>query len=320
MSSIARATIIRGPAVIVLGSTTFQSKGDIKQRIIKEFHDVKSARDGTVTRRTIDAHIELTFEPVGMFTGALASVLWPFQSLAIGSSVFGATDTTCEVHTVAGQKIIMEAAAVTKMPNINVSPAKTLLGEMTITGLRKLNTDWSAAHSLIDVASLSFADATFDPSKVITQPYTAAWGAGVPWSAFETEAGFSLEFDLKLKEVPTDNYGKIDRTFEDLLVRAKFKPIGVTEADIEAIVNVQGNAAIVRGVDEGVYGPLGTAANLVLTGRTVSAVVFTLNQPFVEESGLDYGSSAERIGEMTLCATKTFAAGVANPLFIVAGP
>lgn len=304
---IARTSIIRGPAVVQFDSTSFFSKGDIELDLGLETMDIETSAHGKVDERVTERVSKVRFTPAGEFENL--SVLWPYGATVIGTSIFGATDKPLVIHTLAGKTLTFAAAAVTKMPNLILSATKTLIGDVEFTCLGTDNEAWTETDNLVAVASASYSDATFDPASILTQPYSAAWGATSPWDAINTFDGWSVEFDLGLEPVRTDSDGTIDMTFSALGVSASCQPVGITEQQAIDALKLQG---------AGNYRGRSLQANsndLVISG---TGVVVTVKKAQLKTAPMGFGPRTPRVGTLMWTATRPFSLGVAGALFTVA--
>jgi hypothetical protein len=171
-----RTEILRGPCKISYNGATFYSQGDIRVEMLSTTFPIMVSHLGKADERVNEVMHKLRFVPDGRWTGL--SVLFPFATATIGSSVFGA-DTTLTIWTRDGKKRVYKAAAVTKMPNIILASTKTLLQEVEFTCLHAVASDWSAANSLFtDSAEAYDGDTGYDVRDIITQPYRLNWLTG----------------------------------------------------------------------------------------------------------------------------------------------
>jgi hypothetical protein len=301
---ITRSSILRGPAVIIFGGSTFYAKDDIQLDMSLGTFDVVTSMHGKVDERVSSRFSKIRFTPAGEWEAL--SVLWPYGSSNIGDSVFGGTDVPLVIQTRDGKRLTFSAAAVTQMPDIDLSAGRTLIGPVEITAIGADNTDWTGATSLVAVSSIAFSDTTFASANIKTQPYTAAWGGSSPWSSFVSMDGFKVNFDLSLADVETDSDGLVDKTISNLGVRCRCRPMGITEAQLISALGLQstGNSRG-RSLNAG-------SNSLVITGTGVSV---TLAGAQMKGGGMQFGPQTPRIGEVEFVATRTFSSGVANALF-----
>lgn len=306
MPSINRTSIISGPAKIVYDSQTFWSKGDVSLKVINDRFDIMTAHFGKVDERFSDRKIEVSFEPSGAFTAAAAAVLWPYASTAVGTSVFGAADKALEIFGRDGRKITVHAAAITKMPTLHLGVNKTMIGDVTFTGLCKNNTDPTAAAAYYTEAAVTYpGDTGFAVADILTKAYSSVWGAAAPWSSFLTQDGWSIDFNLGLSPQKVDGVGTVDMHFSKLEVTAKCLPVGPSASDV--LAKVSGTS--------GLGASIATSDNLIISAAGVYVRIY---RAAIASSGLAFGSDKKRIAETEFIATRGVTAGAADPLFLIA--
>jgi hypothetical protein len=313
--SIARASIIRGPAIAKFNGATIFSKDDIETTEEIQTFVVPSSIHGKADERVSMVMSKVRITPVGEYEST--AILWPYAAFLPGQSIFGA-DKTLTIQTLAGQKLVYQAAAITGLADIDLSATKTLIGgPIEFTCIRKDNTAWSTAASFLDISTLAFPGgdyATFDRTNIKTQPYALAWGATAPFDAIKTKDGTKISFDLSIEPVEYDDDGLVDFTFADLGVMAKFTPVNFTEADMLKMLSIQdsvgGGTLVARGKS--------LSANqhdLVATG---TGVTVTIKNAVPKTAGYRFGSTALRSGEIGMVALRSFNAGVGDPLYTLA--
>lgn len=202
-----------------------------------------------------------------------------------------------------GTRLTLHNAAVTKMPTITARSTETLWGEVEIEGFAKNGVAWSTAASIYTLDTATFADSGFDPADILTQPHAGTWGAA-PWSGFYTKNGWQIEPSLSLEAVEDDASGVITRRIAGLGFTAKGEPMGIGLADLMTKLTLQG-AGAVRGRSLAV-------ADLNIQG---DGVYMRLYAAALMGGPAQWGTKLNRIGELTWAATRTFTAGVPNPLF-----
>lgn len=303
-----RSTILRGPAIVTYNGATFYSKGDITVELGLETFVIDTSAFGKVDERVQDRIARVRFTPDGQFESL--GVLWPYGATSIGSSIFGASDTPLVIQTISdGKAITFSAAALTKMPDLELGATKTMLGEIEFTCLGANNEAWTVADNLLAIASNAFADTSFSVAAILTQAYTGVWGASAPWNSISTSDGWRVAFNLGLTPVTTDADGVVDMTLESLEVTATCVPLGITEAQLAAALKLQGSGATRgRSLASG-------ASDLVLTG---TGAVITVKGAQLKSGPMQFGRGALRVGELGWIATKTFSGGSPLPLFTVA--
>lgn len=304
---ISRTSILRGPAVVQFNGATFHTAGDIEVDLSLETFDIPTSVHGIVDRRVRERLVRVRFTPAGEWESL--SILWPYATKNLGDSIFGAVDVPLVIQTRDGKTITFRAAAITSMPDIRLSATNTLIGQVELTCLGTDNMAWTVDESLVAVGANAWADVSFSSANVKTQPYSAAWGASAPWDDFASMEGFTVSFDLSVQPVMVDSEGTIDMTFGDLTVRCACRPIGITEANLIAAAGLQGTGNFRgRSLNTG-------AQDLVISG---TGVTVTLKGAALRSSGMVFGSTSPRIGGVEFVATRTYSAGVAQPLFTLA--
>lgn len=204
-----------------------------------------------------------------------------------------------------GTRITFHNAAVTQMPTINAKSTDTLWGDVEFQAFPKNGVEWATANSFFTIDATAFADTGFDPADIITQPYALTWGAP-PWAGIFTKEGITIEPVLELEPVEDDASGIISQRIANLGFTARAQPMGIGLADLLTKLGLQGAGAVrgrsLAGDDlniegDGVYMRLYAAA--LLGGPA------------------QWATRLDRVGELQWQATRTFTAGVANPLFYI---
>jgi len=303
--TLARATIIRGPAIATRGTAVYFFEGDLTvtpvintvPRIVDMFGQIDENLDTVM----------FTVEGTPTEWEALTD-LFPHQTPSIGTSIFGTTDTDLVINTKAGQKLTFKASAVTQMPSIHLSanPNNRLLGPMQFTCIGKNNETWATADHFAAVATEAYASTAFDSTKLYCQPYTAKWGSVAPWSAFQTADGIIIEPSMEYELHTTDTAGIVDATLSNVTVMARFQPVGVSEKQLIDLLKIQ-NTGIARGVSLSA-----NTEDLIISGTGVHVTVYNAAP---KAGPMQFGSATLRIGEVGMVATSSFTLGVADALF-----
>ena len=316
--SISRAALVQGPAKVVRGSGILFSQDDIAVNIVRNTFDVATDGHGKIEERESDLTVECTFTPDGRWDAATRALLWPYASTLPGTSLFGSSDTPLTLNAADGALHTLVASALTRMPNIVLSSVQTMIGQCQFMGVRSNDTDWSDTDSLYTTATGAlFTDATFAPTTMIkTQDYTGVWGAVTGFGGIQTEAGWTIEFDLQIAPRSVDALGIVDYRFQSLGVMARCVPIGPTPAQILTQLKIQGTGAV-RGRSLAYNTLPSTADDLVITGADGSTII-TLKQAGLKTAGFRFGATVLRENEIGFVAAKPFASGVPGALFTLA--
>lgn len=306
MPGIDRTTIITGPCIVQFGGQNFWSKGDVTVTPKNKRFEIQTARFGKVDERFSNKMLEVTFEPEGRFTAALALVLWPYGSTPVGTSLYGATDRALVVWGVDGVKLTVNNASLTQMPNLRLGVSKTISGNVKFTGLLAKNTDPTNAAAYYSLATAAYpGDTGFAVSDIPTSAFTSVWGATAPWSSFQTEAGWEVSFSLKTKDQDVDSLGTVDISLQGLDVSAKAIPVGPSMA--QTLTKLMPAVALGSSIAAG-------GSDLVISS---SAVTCTIKSAALADAQFAYGSEKKRLGNCEWIACRTVTAGAADPLFTI---
>ena len=228
--TIDRTTLVQGPGHLLYGSglTSVYYCSQIRAELVTETFPVDVAGFGPIEHRKADEIIRITCTPAGQFSAALAALLWPYGSTAVGTTIFGATDVPMGIQTLAGQKLALTAAAITRMPAITVGAAGFLAGDFEITGVVGKTTARTAAAALYTLASAAWSGQPA-ASGFVSLPAAATWALGTP-ETIVAKAGWTIEFDLQLAPQRTLDLGTFDIRFQGCEVRARCLPVGYAES------------------------------------------------------------------------------------------
>jgi hypothetical protein len=301
--TIARASVIRGPAIVTFGGVSMYTESDITLTPGITTQALSSSFFGAVDEIPLDAIVGVTFTPMGVW--AYRTALLVNASRAIGSDIFG-SDATCVIHALSGDKLTLKAAAITQMPQLRFAVGQQLYGPVTITGIRADNTAWATADSLVKSETASFADTSFSPADVLSQVYTMVWGSTAPWSAITSEVGLTIDFAMQLTPLSCDEVGTIGMTFGGISAVARFKALNATAANILDLLKLQGSGSG-RGVRRSAL-----KNELVITG---TGVAFTLKNCHPAEGSVNFGTTTIRPGETAFTTTRSFTSGAIDALF-----
>lgn len=301
---------IRGPAIVIWGPAgariTAYSKGDIGVRINRESWDVQTSIHGAIDKRAKSLPVaEVSFTPAGNVD--IIAALYPFTTAMIGKSVFPTTDETLVIHTVGGIKYTFGRSALTKQPPMKLSAQDTSFGEVSFLCLGKNNVDPATADAFLKVEAAAFADASFDETTIISPGYTAAYGAS-PYNAMESVDGFDVSFDTEIKQDSVDRFGVVGARLVSMTATVRFKPAGLTEAQLVTLLSLDGAGAVLPG-----QSLTKADTDLVISGTGLSV---TIHKAGIQSQALAFGDGP-RMGELAFVSRRTWTAGVANPLHTI---
>ena len=303
----ARASIIAGPGRIVFNGQTLFFQGDLLAKPKLSTFDVKTAGRRTQKRQE-DVMYEISGVPNGVFA-PVAALIEPYASMAVGTDIFGSPDVPLVIQSVDGEVFTYSAAALTKLPDLNLSAGKPLWGSLTFTGLGSDDTAPTAANRLLAISAAAYPTPDgYDPNAILTQSYLFSWGSVAPWVNLETEAGWTVAFNLQTSPKKTDGAGTIGMRFVDLGITAKAKPLGVQSTDVLAALKIQGTGA-------------GRGTSMASKGQTLAitgtGVYLSLNAAAITDAGDTFSADKNRVDEITWTPSETLTNSTLNPLFFL---
>lgn len=305
--------IIKGPAAIQRNEKFLYVHGDIIATPVRNTVAQQVDSVGFNDQREGSFLWELGFTPAGIASADYFDELYPaaYRAPIVGTDIFGSSDTPIIIWTFDGQKITFNRSALTKIPDLNLAADKQLFGAATYTALGTLEQDLDTAGRFAAVQSTAFSDTSFDPSKILTLIYSAAWGSTAPWDAIASQSGFTFSFELALAEEPSDKYGIATMTIAagGLSVVGKCQPQGITAAQILAAMtpNKRGQS---------IHSGTGKANTLALTTGVVGEPFFNLFNAAIKTLPLQAGAEVNRNGEIEFVATTNrYTTGALQPVF-----
>ena len=301
MPTFDRTTILRGPCKIAYNSQTFYSKGGVTLTQTNSTFDKESDAYGPVSKAKTDFQIVVEFEPVGEIEAL--TTLYSYGNTLMGSSIYGATDKTL-VITSAGTNgtYTIKNAAITQMPSIRMTAGNTAFGSVQFTGLLSIGGDPAEIEDYIEISAGAAVGTSFDPSKIITAPYTATLGA----LSFMSEAGFEVSFDLGLAPITVDGIGTVDMALQSLGATITCIPTGISADSFQTYF------------DELNAGKDLASAALDISTATVGGINFDCAAVQILDLASRFSPSENRLGQLTMAAKRTFSAGDPVTLFTVA--
>jgi len=301
---------IHGPAVVLFNGVTYYFKEGLKCSLKRQRAKIEVDAFGQIAEVAKDCVVEFTGSPAGAIRSADLAGQMPHLPANVGQSIFGATDTPLVVQTINdGAAITWSRGAISKYPSILLSATRGTLykGEMTFSCLMASTFAPTSSTAWKSIASAAFADRTFDPSTVRMAQYVASWGSTPPYDAILSTDGFTLTPLIATENISVDNYGVVDIALKSVTGAAQFKPANLTEAQIDALIELQGAGARLPGQ------AIGDGGNdLVITSNLLVA---TLKMAGAVDYELMYATGKLRAGEVAFGAATTFTGGTPNPVF-----
>lgn len=305
--AINRSSLKTGPAIVTHDGAVNYFSGGLKLTEETETFEINVDTIGKADERVKDRKVTISGKPSGTWDNLAA--LFPWVTVAIGTRIHGDTDKALVIHCLDGTRYTYHNAALTKMPSLKFAATETLIGDVEWTARVKNNTEPTAANSIFTRDSSPFTDKSLIIANIKTQSYMLTWGSD-GWSSFRTVDGVEVSFDLKTQDLSVDGYGVLDQVIEGLGVTAKFKPIGPTQAEIDAKLALQGVAGAAQGSSLNARGE-----DLIISGASVYVII---RAAAAKSSGQEFDMSKLRNGELLAVATRSFdMANAALPLAYV---
>ena len=303
-----RQSIVRGPGTVKFDNVKLFDANGINAEVESSTQEIPSSIAGNLDTIKTDQIGKITLTPVGEISSALLTLLYPFQTPNPGASIMGSTDKPLVISSRAGTKVTFHNAALSKIPDLILSPVKTAFGSAEFTALLangKLPTD---ANSFFKVETAAYADGDPGRTGLSGCHYVGTWGTGNDaLSIPDTLDGWTVSFELQLDPVTTDSQGTIDYTFGGLTVRASCTPLGLSEAQILGALPILGG----RGTSTA------TSKDLVIAAPNPGLTV-TLKSAALVTGPIAWGATTLRAGQIGFVAHRAVSSGTLGALYSVA--
>jgi len=301
---------IHGPAIVLFNGVSYYFKTGLRGSVKRGRAKIDVDAFGQIAEIAKDTVVEFTGTPAGAIRAADVAGQMPFTPAMVGRSIFGNMDIPLVIQTVNdGATITWSRGAIKKYAPILLSATRGTLykGEMTFACLMASTFTPTSASAWKSITTGAFSDASFDSSTVRMAQYAAAWGSAAPYNAMIAEEGFTLHPSISIEDIMVDNFGVVDMVIKSVTGTASFKPSNLTEAQIDALIDLQGSSAWLAGR------AIGDGGNdLVISS---SLLVATLKMAGAVDYELMYATGKLRAGEVAFAAATTFTGGTPNPLF-----
>ena len=309
-------TQIEGPAVIEFNGAVYYTEGTINLAPDLSMHEIVSSYYGPVDRRVTDKVFNLTFTPIGMFSIAAAKY-FPYGISDLGKNIAPVTDAPVVIWTAAGTKISFPAGVISKSPQLNLAVGKMPMGQMGIACMGDLTKVDAAADAHYTISTAAIEAHSLDPAKIVTPGYKAVLtpSAGDPVT-LDSEDGFVFDVGAALTARKVNAYGTVNYKLTAFKPTISFTPYGRTEAEMLALLNVQGTGAARLGQSNRLSQSLTVTPNTA-TDKGVT-VVFADCQ--IESGSLLFGATDPRHGQYAFVPSMTVVEGVPQALYTITFP
>jgi hypothetical protein len=305
--------IIRGSGCVLFNSAVYYWTDKLTIKATRPTFEVPSDFFGNIdTRAGGGAMVDIEFTPVGQIAGLVKYYPYGPSNLvaasSVGNSILGGA---LVIATKAGQTITYSRAGIYKSPTLQLSPRKTAFGPMTFRAMNKITVPPTDAAALKAIASASFTDASFDPTKIVSDVYTASIGErSAPFDAVGARNGFELEPVYKIEDAQDDNVGVADAHLTDITWKLRFAPNNLTEAQVDSLAMWQGADAILSG-ESVARGPGSTPEDIIVDADFLTATIHKVGVVTAEGG---YGVKVDRNGNLEFAQQMSFTAGAPDPL------
>lgn len=294
-------------AHIVHQSKTFAFNGGLTINDSPQQFAVAGQFGGVADYRQNDSRHTISGTLDGRLVDVLG-ILFAYASASRGSNLFN--DNSLVVYCSDLDVYTYRNAALTSIGSINLTSKGIATVDVTFTCLHGSSYEVGDANGMFTATTAgSYTLPTIDPADMLSEPYTASWGASSPWDSFELLEGATLNFTLDTFDVPDQRKGTQNMKLRDMSASVTFKPnaSGITKAAIQAKMKTHGTSALIGGSTR-------SADDFVLTG---SSLIWTLKRPAISQHSLRLTHDALAEQGITLVSTLASAGGV---MFSVAEP
>ncbi len=302
MSSIARSTLVRGPAACKVGSVALHSQAGVSLDFIIDAVPVQSDQYAEIDRLVAAKYAETSLTPVGALSAGLLSLLHPHQTPALGGSLLGAADAAFIVHTKAGQKITLANHGLWSPPNVRLSATRTAFSSAAVFrhGLKD-STAPDAAGAYYAIASEAWSAAAYPLSAAAIA--AGAVSASVGATPVTSQEGFELSATYNWQPVPDDNCGVVDWTLDTVAAAISFTPSAGTEAGLLALMPF--------GQDVGTS--VRSGADFTVT--SANGLTMAIHDAFLLRGPLRFGRTTLRQGQLAFAGLAKITADVPGAVY-----
>lgn len=223
----------------------------------------------------------------------------------VGSGVVLDVTRALTITTLTGLQIKYYNVGLTKIPDLEFSAVKPMLGQAEFMAFIRNGQDpEDPAERFYEISAVTPPSLSFDPATIKTQPPQITWAFNIAWTDLQTKAGAKVSFDLKSEKLPNDAFGEesLGVMFSDLNCSATAEPQGLTESEILAGLQLQSK---LRGDSVA-----GGALDIVTPYYT-----FSIADTVLGKAPQQFASNEQRAGTLEWKSQKSFTAGALDPVF-----
>ena len=288
---LARNAIFDGPGSLQLGALKLFAKENIQSTPDLAPWRPNISTHGQGKPRRADGKAQTTFTPAGRITADILTALYPAwcRTVAVNTSVYGATDTLCKIHGTDGKWVQFTSSAVIQPPELKLDPRETAFGEVTLGHVIGSGLDRASAASLYTTGTTAYSEA-FADADIISVPYTAVLTDGTTPVTLYTDGAWTITVEPELVERYINSIGTTDAKVAGVVWKAKASIANLDYNDILGYMKPSG-LALGSQIDGG------TNHTLTITGAT-GGIVATLNGVSIVEGPCKWGATELRTGEI----------------------
>jgi len=285
---------------------TFFAEASISLELMEETVKLPSMMFGDLDEIPVGRLAKLKFIPQEFSVGAVAA-LFPHQALALGASIYGATDKTMDIHTTSGKRVRLSCVAVYAEPGIRGDIKKTVFDAVEFWGILPIGGDPNALASFVNETSVSYPGASgFDQTACITPAWVTTWGAS-PFDSIDlSETGWSLKTKSSFNEDKVMGKGLVDVTLKGYDLEVSFEAMNITRAAVMARL---GMGVALGGRKSSV------ASDFIATGTGI--YIAARNMAPSKADPFEFDSNKRTTGKLNLVSTKSITAGVRDEMLFI---
>ncbi len=249
---------ITGPAVAIFNGVTYYFQDGLKGSLKRNTSNIVVDNFGEIAQISKDFVVEYTGKPAGRLDATYLESMFPDPRNKHGQSIFGSSDLPLIIwaqhpfDVSDKNKVTWARGAIQKSPTVLCSATRGQIigGEITFCALMKSDFILDAADAWYTSANAAYTGELLDPDEIRYGRYVAALGSrGSPYDAMLAIEGFMLEATFGTKDIETDNFGIIDRTYDasSYTATCKFKPANLTDAQVTSLIQLQDTDALLPG-------------------------------------------------------------------------
>ncbi len=248
---------ITGPAVAIFNGVTYYFQDGLKGSIKRNTGNIVVDNFGEIAQISKDLVVEYTGKPAGRLDATYLDSMFPDPRNKHGQSIFGSSDVPLVIWAQNPfdmsdlNKVTWARGAIQKSPTVLCSATRGQIvsGEITFATLMKSDFILDAAGAWYDSEYAAYTGDLLDPDEIRYGRYTATFGSDPTYADMLAIDGFTIEATFATKDIPVDNFGIIDRTYDasSYTATCKFKPANLTDAEVTALIKLQDTGALLPG-------------------------------------------------------------------------